>query len=262
MPELPLVEKIRKEAQALSAGRKIVSVAVQRDPIMMKGLDPQRLKRALSGARVIAWHRRGKYLWCEFNRRPWLLVHFGMTGSIVFYRKAAARPRHWKLELEFDNGLRMAVEDARRFGRIQLVNDPAREAPVLHLGYDPLLDKIPAREFVARLRARRAPVKAVLLDQSFAAGVGNWIADEILYQSRVSPKRRAHTLRDVEAQLILKKMIAITRWAVKVNNDEAFYPKSWLFHYRWGDVKTFNALEIRRETVGGRTTAWLPKRQR
>ena len=260
MPELPLVEKTRKAAVRRLKGRRMVAVRAVADSIMMPGVTPEQLVRALRGSCITGAGRRGKYLWLELDRRPWLLAHFGMTGEFVYRRAGEPVPRHWRLDVELDDGWCLAVVDPRRFGRILLVNDPLKESPVSALGFDPFLDRVPVAWFVEALRARKAPVKAVLLDQSFAAGVGNWIADEIFYQARVAPQRRANRLTEAEAVRIHAAMLEVVRVAVKANNDERKFPKTWLFHYRWGKVKgarTAKGEAIKFGVVAGRTTAWV-----
>lgn len=260
MPELPLVEKSRKEAVRRLKGRRIVAVRVVRDPIMMPGYAPARFVKALRGARVTGAGRRGKYLWLELDRRPWLVLHFGMSGELRYRKTGEPAPRHWRIDLDLDHGTSVALVDPRRFGRVLLAGDPLREPPVSELGFDPYLDDVPVPEFIRALRARRAPVKAVLLDQSFAAGVGNWIADEIFYQARVAPHQRAHRLTEAEAERVHAAMLEVVRLAVKANNDERRFPATWLFHHRWGRVKgarTARGETIRFSVVGGRTTAWV-----
>lgn len=265
MPELPLVERSRREALRYLRGLRVARVAVRPDPVMMPHLSPRQLVAALAGTRVRGVGRRGKYLWLELDRRPWVVLHFGMTGSFQYPAADEPRPLHWRLDLEFQGGRRLILDDPRRFGRVFLVQDPLRDPPVSKLGYDPLLDRIPVADFMARLCARRAPVKAVLLDQSFAAGVGNWIADEILYQSRIRPQRRGDQLTEREARLILRQTVEVVRAAVQANNEDARFPRGWLFHRRWGDdpqARTRQGHPILRETVGGRTTAWVPAVQK
>lgn len=262
MPELPLVEKSRKEAVRRLTGRRMVAVRAVRDPIMMPGLAPAQFVKALRGSGVTGAGRRGKYLWLETDRRPWLVMHFGMTGELRYRKSGESAPKHWRVDLDLDDGTSVALVDPRRFGRALLVGDPLREPPVSELGFDPYLDPVPVAAFVAALRARRAPVKAVLLDQSFAAGVGNWIADEIFYQARVPPHQRAHRLTEAEALRIHAAMLDVVRVAVQANNDERRFPKTWLFHSRWGKVKgarTARGEVIRFSVVGGRTTAWVKR---
>ena len=115
------------------------------------------------------------------------------------------------------------------------------------------------------LRERRSPIKAVLLDQAFAAGIGNWIADEVLYQAGVDPRRRASSLTDAELRRVRDRIRSVVATAVRHNSDSDRFPRRWLFHDRWGKrelAMTSRGQRIRYATVGGRTTAWVPAVQR
>ena len=121
------------------------------------------------------------------------------------------------------------------------------------------------RDSRALVAERGAPIKALLLDQTFAAGVGNWIADEVLYQARIAPGRRAGSLSRQEADRLRLAIKRVVGTAVKLNSDSDRYPKSWLFHHRWGRnaaAVTARGERIRHDTIGGRTTAWVPTVQR
>ncbi len=104
----------------------------------------------------------------------------------------------------------------------------------------------------------------MLLDQSFAAGVGNWIADEVLYQAGLAPQRRANTLTDAELRRLRGRIRSVIHTSVRALNDSSRYPRTWLFHSRWDGPGSITARgeAIRYLTIGGRTTAWVPKRQR
>jgi formamidopyrimidine-DNA glycosylase len=222
--------------------------------------------------------RRGKHLWLELDRRPWPLFHLGMTGGFrvpdvpPLPLASSARnpaggwpPRFTKLELTLDDGGRLAYTNARRLGRIRLRRDPLHEPPVASLGFDPLLDLPPARVLEDRLGRRRGTIKGLLLDQGFAAGVGNWIADEVLYQARIDPRRVASSLARDEVRRLREALRRIVRTAVRVDADAARFPRTWLFHRRWGravGARTARGEAIRHDTVAGRTTAWVPDRQR
>ena len=203
MPELPEVETARRAATAVAVGRRIVAVTVADDPIVFERVPPARIRRALLGRRVQAVRRHGKHFWFELDRRPWLVVHFGMAGGLHTSRRRSVRlvssgrradtvwpPRFMKLHLLLDDGGELALVDGRRLGRIRLRRDPATESPITALGFDALRGVPGAARFRALARSRGLPVKALLLDQSFAAGVGNWIADEVLYQARIAPAAR------------------------------------------------------------------------
>ena len=105
----------------------------------------------------------------------------------------------------------------------------------------------------------------MLLDQSFAAGVGNWIADEVLYQARIAPSRPARSLRRLESSRLRSRLRAVLSTAVRASADSDRFPKTWLFHHRWDHdplARTSAGARLRWETIGGRTTAWAPSLQR
>src|SRR5262245_19440901 len=273
MPELPEVEGARRAAGAVAVGRRIVDVTVTDDPIVFEGVPPGRIRRAVLGRRVRAVRRHGKHFWFELDRRPWLSVHFGMTGGLHTSRQAGVRlvsaghpvkpvwpPRFTKLHLTLEGGHELVIADGRRLGRIRLRRDPATEPPIAALGFDALSGLPSPARFRALARSRTAPVKALLLDQSFAAGVGNWIADEVLYQARVAPRRAARSLSDRELDRLRSRLLSVVRRAVRVSADSARFPRSWLFHRRWSARPgiTVRGQAIRRETIAARTTAWVP----
>ncbi len=276
MPELPEVERSRKLAERVGAGRTITRVTAENDDIVYDGVTPRAFERALRGRQVMAARRHGKQMWLELDRGPHPLIHLGMTGQLYApgstglalesgIKAEGWPPRFTKLQLWFDDGGELAFTNARRLGRLRLRDDPTGEPPISKLGFDPLVALPRPAAFIERARRRRSPVKAVLLDQSFAAGVGNWIADEVLYQARIDPRRRMADLSEAELRNVRAKLKNVVRQAVDVDAENDRYPSGWLFHRRWGkqagicDAKghTIEHLEI-----GGRTTAWVPALQR
>ena len=279
MPELPEVERGRRIAMRVVLGRRIAEARCADDPIVFERLPAARFRKALVGRRVLAVKRHGKHLWFELDRRPWPCLHFGMTGGFhtapggprVKLKSSRKRPdsswppRFTKLQLIFDDGGELVVADARRLGRIRLRRDPAHEPPISLLGFDAHRALPPFPRFRDLVRERAAPLKALLLDQGFAAGVGNWIADEVLYQARLDPRRRASSLTDSEIARMRAALKRVMDTSVRASNDSDRYPRGWLFHRRWGKnprAITITGERIRHITVGGRTTAWVPTRQR
>jgi len=279
MPELPEVESARLTARRVAVGRRIVGVWCADDPIVFDRVLPARVRRALLGRQVVDVHRHGKHLWFELDQRPWPCLHFGMTGGFhvpgrkgVKLQSSGERqpspgwpPRFAKLRLTFDDGGELVFADARRLGRVRLRHDPAAEPPISLLGFDALVGIPSVRAFVELMRGRSAPIKAVLLDQSVAAGVGNWIADEVLYQAGVDPRRRASSLTDAELRRVRVRIRSVVATAVRYDSDGDRFPRRWLFHDRWGKkalAMTSRGESIRYCTVGGRTTAWVPTVQR
>ena len=278
MPELPEVDAARVLVRRVAAGRTIARVWCARDPIVFEALSPRRFERTLLGRRVLDVGRHGKHLWLELDERPWPCFHFGMTGGFHAPRGHRVRlissggraddawpPRFAKLWLTFDDGGELVMSDARRLGRIRLRRDPRTEPPIRDLGFDALLGLPPLGQFADLLAERSAPLKTLLLDQSFAAGVGNWIADEVLYQARIAPRRPARSLSREEARRLRRALGSVVKTAVAARADSDRFPRGWLFHRRWGraaDAVTARGEKIRHDTIGGRTTAWVPAVQR
>ena len=264
MPELPEVERGRKVAELIALNQRIRHARCANDDIVFCDQSPKTVSRRLKDRTVTAACRHGKQLWLEFDAGPALLLHFGMTGALHAYDHADERPRFWKIELEFVNGHRLAMPDPRRFGRIRLRDEPRNEPPIANLGFDPLLEMLPPAQFAKRLARRSATIKGLLLDQSFSAGVGNWIADEILYQAGVAPHRRANELNELEVKAIRRHLGSVVRKAVAVDSVSRRFPRTWLFHHRWGrteGARTARGEAIAFDTVAGRTTAWVPEAQ-
>ena len=280
MPELPEVEHARRVVEEHMLGRILRSVRCDDDPIVFDGDGgADRVRRALEGRRVLGAHRRGKYLWLELDRGPHPVFHLGMTGQwrtrgdepLVLESSPKEPDRSWpprftKIHLELDDGTELVMTNARRLGRVLLREAPRDEPPIAKLGFDPLTDMPSAARFTKLLeRRQRAVLKGLLLDQKFAAGVGNWIADEVLYQAKLDPRRRVESLGPDEVAALRKKIRHVVRTAVSVDARKGALPRSWLFHHRWGKdahARTSRGERVEHLEVAGRTTAWVPSRQR
>ena len=261
-------------------GHRIKSAFVAPDDIVLGGIPPEAVEAALVGRRVEAVGRKGKHFWLELDERPWVFGHLGMSGWIreldapsirlqshgdAPFDDSNGRPRFLKLLLESDEGRRIAFTDGRRLGRITLANSVEEAKPLQKLGFD-AYDELPKLAVLVKLLAKRkAPIKAVLLDQTVFAGVGNWIADEVLYHAKIAPQRLANSLSEKEVAALRKAIVAVLKLAVEADADYEKYPETWLFHHRWGGsrgAERIGGREIVRETVGGRTSAWVPGVQR
>lgn len=262
-------------------GRTIKGVKCADDRIVYFGSTPQTVACRLRNRAVQAVRRKGKYIWFVLEKPPHPVFHFGMTGSFKVPGGSSIQlqsgpredhstqhdwpPRFWKIHLTTDTGSELVMTNARRLGQIRLLNDPENEPPISRLGFDPLLNLPPAAKMYEQLSRRKATIKGVLLDQSFAAGVGNWIADEILYQTKIAPTRRASDFSIDEVRAIRRRMKLIIEKAVAVNAEKKRYPRTWLFHHRWGEssnARTAKGEPIQHITVAGRTTAWVPAVQK
>jgi len=281
MPELPEVETVCRVLRRALVGERLAEVEVVRDSLVFSGHPPREVERAFAGRVVDAVGRHGKYFWIALRGPgPTVFGHLGMSGWVrevgrdgtrlhghgeAPFDDDAGRPRFMRLRLETTGGRAVAFTDPRRLGRIWLGASPEQERRIVRLGPD-AYDDLPTATALAELFARRrTPIKAVLLDQSALAGIGNWIADEVLYQARIAPGRPAASLSKAEVAALRRAIHHVLAHAVRVGADHRRFPRSWLFEHRWGGGRgaaRVGGQAIVRETIGGRTTAWVPSRQR
>mmetsp|Transcript_4745 Transcript_4745/g.10390 ORF Transcript_4745/g.10390 Transcript_4745/m.10390 type:complete len:335 (+) Transcript_4745:38-1042(+) len=280
MPELPEVEAMRHLVEKHCGGRTITKVIAADDSkVFADGCSPK-MVTALTNRKLVGAVRKGKWLLLEFqseNLKCTVALHCGMTGSLVVrgvpafqYKEFVVHdevwpPRFCKLELEF-GGVSLAFTDPRRFGRIHLVDDPGAFAPVVALGWDMLTAPPTLEQFSQGLAKRSGPIKGVLLDQSFTAGVGNYIADEGLYQARLHPAHPANQLTPEQQSTLLKQLVHVIATASAVGADAGRFPSDWLFHFRWAkraqEAKDACGHVISFETVAGRTSAVVTAMQK
>ncbi len=201
MPELPEVETIRRQLAPLVEGRTLATVAID-DPRWSRPLAPAELQDALTGRRVERLGRRGKYLVWELSDDVFLAQHLRMTGTLLY--DAPEDTRHVHVRIALDDGHRLSISDPRRFGTGELLLGPrARDAFFdARLGIEPLDGGLDGPVLRAIVRDRRAPIKAVLLDQRRIAGVGNIYADEALFRAGVHPLRPAGQLTPAQCELL------------------------------------------------------------
>ena len=203
MPELPEVESVRRQLAPVLEGRRFRTVVVS-DPRLTRPDDPRTVARSLEGERVAAIERRGKYLIVRFESGRTLVIHLRMTGSLT-HAPAGTLPDdpHRRAVVTLDDGSDVAYRDVRRFGT-WVVLERGEDVSYLdeRLGPEPFSRAFGPAKLGARLASRRAPIKAVILDQRTVAGVGNIYADEALWYARVHPLREAQSLGEAEVAAV------------------------------------------------------------
>jgi formamidopyrimidine-DNA glycosylase len=192
VPELPEVETIRAGLERILAGRQLERVAIL-DARLTRPDEPEAVATALEGELVTAVRRRGKYLIVDLASGRHLLVHLRMTGSFRHGRNGTLEDDpHRRAVVSLDDGSDVTYRDVRRFGTWLLLEDA--ELPgylAQRLGVEPLAPGFTRTALARVLAGRRAPVKAVLLDQRALAGVGNIYADEALWYAGIHPRAPA-----------------------------------------------------------------------
>jgi len=248
MPELPEAERARQQIER-ALGREIAAVD-DADTYVCRPHEPGEIAAALTGHTLVAAHRRGKFLWVETADGPTLGLHLGMAGRIVVDEPPG--PRHWdRFALEFAGGGRLALHDRRRLGRAVLQPDHS------HIGPD--AGEVSRAAFRARVGRGTAPVKARLLDQGTIAGVGNLLADEVLWRAGLSPLRPAGELTEAELDELRRTLRASIRSAIRKGG---VHTGGFIGHRRRDGECPRCGAALERATVGGRTTYWCPAEQR
>ncbi len=195
MPELPEVETVRRELAPALTGRTIVEARF-RWPRTAATPTAETFARRVRGRRIRGLRRRGKYLILDLDTDEHLIIHLRMTGQLYLRPPEHPPDKHTHVLLYLDSGQVLHFRDQRKFGRFYLVEDERQI--VGSLGPEPLSDTWRVEDFAVTLARRRAPIKALLLDQRVVAGLGNIYADEALFLARVHPLRPGNRLTSDE----------------------------------------------------------------
>ena len=284
MPELPEVESVARALRATLIGRICTGLRVRFPGIAEPSAAA--LRRAMVGRRLRSVHRHGKYLVLTFERpgdastsgtipraadrddgASHVMVHLRMTGQVLL--GPPAPDPHVHLDLDFE-GLAVHYRDIRKFGRWTVVDHPSRPTCLAHVGPDML--EVSRRLWIATVADRRAPLKAVLLDQGVAAGLGNIYADETLFRARVHPLARPCDLPPETLGAVFRAARAVLRLAIDHGgttflNFAGFHGQPGGFrrklrvYGRTGEPCRVCQTPVCRIVVAGRSTHYCPRCQ-
>ena len=263
MPELAEVEFYRKQWNA-GLGQKVLAVRLHARKRVFRGSNPRAIVSRLTGSQLLRSSARGKRMLFEFSGDNWLGLHLGMSGHLRVEAGIFRPEKHDHLVLR-QLKQTLVFRDPRLFGRVRFHH--GKEEPDWWRAGTP---EIVSAEFNRRffdefLRGHsRATIKAVLLMQSGFSGIGNWMADEILWRAKIAPARRVGELSAPERAALYRATRFVAREALRITGDDfSDPPKSWLMHQRWNTRGKCprHGVVLRRENIGGRTTAWCPRCQ-
>jgi formamidopyrimidine-DNA glycosylase len=268
MPELPEVETTVRGLARVLEGRRIARVEARR-PDLRRAL-PVGLGQRLTGARVVGLHRRAKYGVIDTDRGDSLVFHLGMSGHWRIDPSETLKHDHFIIDT--DEGHRLALNDARRFGSLDLISTADLEEwpPFKALGPEPF--DLTAPELKRRLVGRNAAVKLLLLDQRIVAGLGNIYVCEALYRAGIHParagggislerlKRLVPAIHDVLEEAIAAGGSTLRDFA-SPDGELGYFPKSFAVYDREGKPCHCGGT-VRRIVQGGRSTFYCPRCQR
>lgn len=267
MPELAEVEYYRRRWDS-GLGARVEQVLVHPKAGVFKITPAPFIARHLTGATLLSSEAAAKQMLFRFSGDAWLGIHLGMTGELTV-QPAGRVPRKSDHLVLVQRDRALVFNDPRMFGRVQFHLGPG--APVWWTSIAPsVLSAAFTVEAVATFLRRRArtPIKPVLLMQEKFPGIGNWMADEILWRAALHPKRPSGSLTPAEIKTLHREIRYVATHAQRIigTSTAAEFPdppKTWLFRHRWKDGGRCprTGVPLLREEIGGRTTCWSPARQ-
>ena len=267
--------------QAKLEGRRIVRAEIRRPDLRWPF--PPNLAARLTGATVLGFRRRAKYILMRLSGGDSVLIHLGMSGRMLIEPAGRNDPdpphEHMMLQTDpgTDGGWRVGFVDPRRFGSVDLLRTDAEDTHRLlaGLGPEPLGDDFSVASLSARLAGRHTPIKAALLDQKTVAGLGNIYVCEALFRARISPLRQAHTIPGARAARLVPEIKATLREAiaaggsslrdyVQPDGELGYFQHAWKVYGREGEACPDCAAcpGVRRIVQSGRSTFYCARVQK
>jgi formamidopyrimidine-DNA glycosylase len=280
MPELPEVETVMRGLAARLEGRVILRATLSRGDL--RRAIPSHLAARLTGAQVLGFRRRGKYILMRLSDGDSMLIHLGMSGRMAIRLQSAITPdreKHEHLVMVTEDGWRIGFIDPRRFGLLDLMPTAAEDEHALlrSIGPEPLDAAFDAAILSSVLAGRRTPIKAALLDQRIVAGLGNIYVSEALFRSGISPRRLAGSVPGLRAQRLVPAIKATLLEAIKAGGSSlrdymqpdgelGYFQHAWKVYGREGSACEHcpgppACAGIRRIVQSGRSTFFCPRTQ-
>ena len=246
-------------------GKEIKEVFTHPTSRVYRDLSRSQFTKKLSGTTLTTSVTHGKQMLFSFSGNGWLGIHLGMTGNLFLESNKYEVQKHDALILK-QREQTLVFRDPRQFGRLRL-----------HIGTTPpdwwsnlptgMLSNEFKRDILQRAltKHRRRPLKALLLDQRYFPGMGNWMADEVLWRAKIHPAALGAQVSKGQEGILYKQIILVANGAMKsVGQHGGDPPLDWLFHTRWKDglLCPKTKVPLIREQIGGRTTCWSPALQK
>lgn len=231
MPELPDVEIFRRYFNQTALKKRVKKLSIVEDDLL-EDISARSLRRNIKKHSFKSTRRHGKYLFvCTDNDRV-LVLHFGMTGFLKYFKNKDERPEHTRLMIDFENGYHLAYDSQRKLGLVGLAADVDKFAEEKELGidaFDPALDFNSFRDILSE---KRGMLKSALMDQKTIAGIGNIYSDEIFFDAGIHPARKVKELSDNQLQSLYSSLRKVLKKAIESKADPDRMPRTWLLPNR------------------------------
>jgi len=258
MPELSEVETFKKYFDKTSLNHVIKEVKI-RDERILK-VSKEIFAKALKNKKFQETIRHGKYLLIKIDPQ-YLIMHFGMTGDLEYFENATDEPKYTKVLFQFTNGHFLSYISQRMFGHLDLTNSLEDFLDKKNLGPDAY--KMSYDDYKTTLGRRSAIMKSALLNQSIFAGIGNIYSDEILFQSKLNPKRKINTLDENELKELFQNIKKVLQYGIDFKGELENYSKDLLIPHRSKDGECPNCTnKLERYEISGRHGFFCPKCQK
>ncbi|MFA0962099.1 Fpg/Nei family DNA glycosylase [Roseivirga sp. BDSF3-8] len=259
MPELPEVETFKTYFDATSLHQKISKIETD-DPVVLSA-PADEIKKAAVGQSFEKTERIGKYLFAHLSSGKVLVFHFGMTGHLRYFKDKEDTPKYTQILFSFQEGFHLSFIIKRKFARLGLADTIEEYRRKKKLGTD--ATELTPSELGEAFSGRKVAVKTVLMDQSVAAGVGNWIADDVLFQIGMHPEKPANELTKDEVEKVYNKLQDILKLAIEKDAHYSEFPDYYLVNHRSKKAKCPHCGKpLQNIKVGGRSTYFCPARQK
>jgi len=262
MPELPEVEIFRRYFNRNALHQKIKNARVESRRII-KEISPRSLTKKLKGEEFKSTGRHGKYLFANINKDAHLVFHFGMTGSLKYFKNKDDSPRYVRFLINFANGNQLAYNDPRKFGSIHFVKNADEFIKRKNLGVDPFNKNFKYSDFKKLLKKKKGTIKSIFMDQKILAGIGNIYSDEIFFQCSVYPGKGMTEISEQKLKEMFNTMKRVLKKAVAYKVDPENFPDNYLLFYRKNNSDCPKCGgKIKRKTIAGRSSYFCSKHQK
>ncbi len=257
MPELPDVEVYNNYLTYTILQKKIEDIIINDSKVLECSSD--QLKK-LQGNSFCNISRHGKYCFLQTNHNYFLILHFGMTGNVKYY-KSESDPEHASLIVLFSNGYKFAFINVRKLGKIFFSQSRESFIQKMDLGSDAF--SLNKKEFIKMIQSRKGTIKNTIMNQKNIAGIGNIYSDEILYHSSIHPQRKTKSLTEVDLNNIYQNMRKIFELAIEIKVKTEKFPSNYLIIRREPGKKCgICSGIIQKKSVSGRSCYFCNQHQK